>query len=325
MTGPGPDAAPGPGGGVAVLASAPALMIAVERSGDGVRDIHVHPGGQGVWVARMASRLDGRTTLVAALGGESGLALRGLIGAEGIGLHEVPVSRPSAVWISDDREGESATVADLDAPELARHESDELANAMLAHGLDSAVAVLTGGPPGVLGAERYRGLAHDLHELGAIVVVDAAVDQVVAACEAGVALVKLAHDDMIEAGLAEGGALEQLVAGARELRDLGAEAVIVSRAERPMIALLGDDRILEIPTPDLGAANHRGAGDSITGAAAAALAAGEPIEDALRLGAAAGAVNVTRQGLGSGHAETIRRLARRLEPRDLGRAPGPAG
>src|SRR5690606_27381957 len=138
----------------------------------GVREVHLHAGGQGFWVARMAARLGARVTLVGAFGGESGTALRALIEAEGIAVRAIETCRPNAVWISDDREGESATVVEPEAPTLMRHESDGLANAVLGAGLESDVTVLTGAPAGVLEADRYRGLAHDLHAVGGRVVAD---------------------------------------------------------------------------------------------------------------------------------------------------------
>jgi hypothetical protein len=59
--------------------------------------------------------------------------------------------------------------------------------------------------------------------------------------------------------------------------------------------------------------NHRGAGDSMTGAIAAGMAAGLSPEEILRLAVAAAALNVTRHGLGSGDSEAIGRLAARVD------------
>jgi len=304
-------------GTVSVLACASALMVSVERGEDGrVSDIHLHAGGQGFWVGRMAARLGARVTLVGPFGGEPGLALRALIEAEGLRVRSIETCPPNGVWISDDDEGESATVAELDSPALARHEADGLFNALLAAGLESEVTVLTGGPPGVLEAERYQGLAHDLHAVGGRVVADLSGGELLAALDGGVDLVKVAHDELVGAGLASGDDPEELLTGAREMRERGAGAVLVSRGDRPLLADL-DGRVVEVETPAFQPVNHRGAGDSMTGALAAALAAGEPVDAALRLAVAAGALNVTRRGLGSGDADAIRRLAERVEIRAL--------
>ena len=56
----------------------------------------------------------------------------------------------------------------------------------------------------------------------------------------------------------------------------------------------------------------------MTAAMAAVLAAGGDLPQALRTGAAAGALNVTRRGLGSGDADAIANLARLIR---LNRSP----
>jgi 1-phosphofructokinase len=304
------------GGRVSVLACSLALMVSVERDeGRQVRDIHLHAGGQGFWVARMAARLGAEVTLVTALGGEPGVALEALVRSEGLGLTAVESASPNAVWISDDEEGEIATVAELPSPSLARHEADGLFNALLAAGLESDVTVLTGSPPGVLAAERYTGLAHDLHALDGRVLADLSGDQLAASLDGGVDAVKVAHDEMIAAGLAAGETARSLLSGARKMRKRGADWVLVSRAEKPLLADL-DGRRVEVGIPAFHPVNHRGAGDSMTGATAAGMAAGLSPEEILRLAVAAAALNVTRHGLGSGDSEAIGRLAARVDVSD---------
>ena len=60
--------------------------------------------------------------------------------------------------------------------------------------------------------------------------------------------------------------------------------------------------------PKMQTADTSGAGDSLTAGIAATLARGGTIEEAVALGAAAGALNVTRHGLGTGEAETVHKL-----------------
>ena len=61
-----------------------------------------------------------------------------------------------------------------------------------------------------------------------------------------------------------------------------------------------------------------GAGDSMTAALAFAQASGMAPDDALKLAVAAGAMNVTRHGLGSGDAEAIEQLAANVEIEEIG-------
>jgi 1-phosphofructokinase len=58
----------------------------------------------------------------------------------------------------------------------------------------------------------------------------------------------------------------------------------------------------------------------MTAALAVALAHGRATDDALRMATAAGALNVTRLGLGTGDRRAIERLAERIEIRELDQA-----
>jgi 1-phosphofructokinase len=98
----------------------------------------------------------------------------------------------------------------------------------------------------------------------------------------------------------------------RRLHDDGAEAVLVSRADAGALALI-DDRVYEVGMPKLTPAETRGAGDSMTAGVAATLARGGDLLEAVRTGAAAGALNVTRHGLGTGHADAVRVLTERVD------------
>ena len=69
-----------------------------------------------------------------------------------------------------------------------------------------------------------------------------------------------------------------------------------------MLVALGLDTELCVPlggeAPRMQRVDHRGAGDTMTAGIAAALGHGRQTSEALRLGAAAGASNVTRRGPG---------------------------
>jgi 1-phosphofructokinase len=87
--------------------------------------------------------------------------------------------------------------------------------------------------------------------------------------------------------------------------------VLVSRADKGALALL-DGEAYRVEPPRLEVADARGAGDSMTAGVAAVLAQGGDDATAVRTGAAAGALNVTRHGLGSGRVDAVRSLVDRV-------------
>ena len=75
------DARAGDGGRVAVFAPSPLLTVTIEPGSDRP-EVHLHAGGQGVWVGRLAATLGADVVLCCAVGGEPGRVLRALVEAE---------------------------------------------------------------------------------------------------------------------------------------------------------------------------------------------------------------------------------------------------
>jgi 1-phosphofructokinase len=168
----------------------------------------------------------------------------------------------------------------------------------------------------------YRRLAADLRKAGRVVVADLSGPPLTEALAAGLRLLKVSHEQLLEDGLAKSDDSDELIAAMHRLRDEGAEQVVLSRADQPPWALLDGDEVIEVVGPHLEEVDHHGAGDSMTAGLAAGLALGMDTGAALRLAAAAGALNVTRRGLASGDREAIERLAGHVQLRT--RAPGAA-
>jgi 1-phosphofructokinase len=204
------------------------------------------------------------------------------------------------------------TALDHPGQPLARHDIDELYGLALAEGLRAGTCVLSGpAEPSVVPPDVYRRLAADLTNNGARVVADLSGDHVAAVCEGGLYLLKVAHDELVKDGRAENDSRQALAAAIRTLHDEGAESVVVSHADRPSIALL-EGELYQVITPKLEAADTSGAGDSLTAGMTAVLAKGGDLSDAIRTGAAAAAINVTRHGLGSGRSGAIAELVPRV-------------
>jgi 1-phosphofructokinase len=291
-----------------VFAPSPMLSVTVESKGD-LPDVHLHAGGQGFWLARMIAELGVEVTLCGTFGGETGEVLHTLIERASVAVHRVAAEPANAAEIHDRRGGESVTVAEMPATPLSRHVVDELFGAALVEGLTATVCVL-GGPtaPDVLPPDVYRRLAADLVSNGKTVVADLSGEFLTAVLDGGISIIKASHEDLVADGQARSGEAADLADAIGRLHARGAGTVVVSRADLPALAML-DDEIVEVVSPRLEPVEVRGAGDSMTAGIAVAVARGQGLDSALRLGAAAGSLNVTRRGLGSGQRGDIERLA----------------
>ncbi|NED94941.1 phosphofructokinase [Phytoactinopolyspora alkaliphila] len=296
--------------GVVVFVPSPLLTITIENHGT-QPDIHLHAGGQGVWQSRMLVTLGSQVTMCAVLGGETGHVLRPLLEAEGLTVRYVEGSGRNGSYVHDRRRDTREVVAEALAMPLARHELDQLYDMTLSASLDASAVILSG-PAGddTIPAGIYRRLAADLRATGRMVVVDLSGERLAAALQAGVDVLKVSDDELMADGRLTRSDTGAIIEAMYHLHEEGASRVVVSRAAEPALAL---DRgeVVEITVPRLQAADTHGAGDSFTAGVTVALTRGASFHDALRLGAAAGAVNVTRHGLGSGDVESI------LKVRDL--------
>lgn len=305
-------------GGVTVFTPSPILTVTLEAGGAGKTELHLHAGGQGFWIARMAAALEEPVTLCTTLGGETGRVLRVLIEAEGVTLDAVQTLAANGAYVHDRRTGERRVIAEVEGGSLVRHEADDLYCRALVIGLESAVTVLAGQPPtSKLPPEFYGRLSGDLRANRRQVVADLTGDELNAALKGGIDVLKISDEELLRDGFAPSRDVPDIANGMKRLRRAGARSVLISRAEEPALVLL-EDSILEVSVPRIAPVDFRGAGDSMTAALAVALARGLHGQDALRLAAASGTLNVTRHGLGTGSRESIERMAKHVTIRELG-------
>lgn len=315
-------------GEVQACVFAPGLLLTVTVEGDPQEarpaEVHLHAGGQGLWLSRMLQRLGHRVVLATALGGEPGAVVAGLVADEDVELAAVRVAEPTAAYVHDRREGERDEIVRTPEPALSRHERDDLYGLTLQHAVAAGVCVVTGRPPGsTIDVDFYRRLGADLSNLGVRTVGDLHGEELDAFLDEGrLDVLKASDEDLVADGrLEEGGDLGS-AAAKLSLADVG--LVVVSSADRPTMARAGD-RWLEADSPRLHAADHRGSGDSMTAALVAAVIRDLDHADALRLACAAGAANVTRHGLATADPGLIDELARRVEVREVGGADADGG
>jgi 1-phosphofructokinase len=309
-------------GSLVVFAPSPLLTIMVESSGAPSEEIHLHAGGQGFWVARMAALLGAQVTLCCALGGESGAVLRGLIARESIELLSVECAASNGVYIHARRDGVREQLARTEGKRLSRHEADELYGLAFSAALDAGTALLTGvDPADLLDSEIYRRLASDLRHNGVQVIADLTGAPLKEALAGGLDVLKISEEELLAESLAESIRLEDLLAALDSLHESGADTVLISRAEQPALALDGSSGgYLELTGPRVETLEPRGTGDSMFAALGASLAGAERLDVALRLAMAAGCLNATRHGLGTGTRQEIEHLSGHIDVRELTRA-----
>ena len=300
---------------IAVFAPVLYLTVTIEASSSGNDEVHIHPGGQGFWVARMLKHLDERPLICGPLGGESGKVFRGLLGQFGMDASTIEIAYRSPVIVNDRRSGERVAIANSPSVTLERHEIDDMYGRLLEKALASELCVVTGQSDEIFPIDFYRRLGNDLASGEVRVVADLHGPELGAFLEGGpIEILKVSDEDLEHDGLLDNRSDDQasLIEAMVKLTDAGAGSVVLSRQDKPAVACFGDDWF-EARTPELEPADHRGAGDSMTAGLAAALRRGLGQKDMLALACAAGAANVTRHGLGSADSSLIPGLVEKVE------------
>jgi 1-phosphofructokinase len=299
---------------VAVFAPDPLLSVTVERRGS-EDDVHVHAAGQGVWLSRMAAEMGAEPTLCCFLGGETGAMIRPLLAAHPGARRVVETRGSSGCYVVDRRSGERRLIAASHRPAPQRHELDDLISASCAAALSSSVfAVCNPFPPDGFPDDVYETLVGNVRGAGIPVVVDLSSPRLEHALKGGPDLVKINDWELAQfvRGPVDG---PRGLEAARAVRDAGAGAVAVTRAGAPVLVVPGEGEPYEIVPPRFTHGFREGCGDTMMGATAAGLAQGMSLRQALVLGAAAGAGNFLRHGLGTGTADTVRQLQRQITVR----------
>ncbi|MDA3642607.1 1-phosphofructokinase family hexose kinase [Saccharopolyspora indica] len=244
-----------------------------------VRDVHERAGGKGLNVSRVLHGQGIRTLVVAPVGGAHGDAIREDLDAAGIEHLLLPVPGPTrrtiAVVAEEDTSGE-ATLFNEPGSHLGEADWQRFRALLTTRLAGAPVLVCSGSLPPGCGADSYAELVGDARSRSVPAIVDATGPALLAAAEAGADLVK---PNAVE--LRETTGQDDPVTGARQLRDRGAAAVIVSLGPDGLLAVTGEGSWRAAP-PFAVSGNPTGAGDAAVAALAAGIAGQQDWPERLR-------------------------------------------
>src|SRR5262245_14551425 len=130
--------------GVVIFAPTPVLTVSIERGTTEAEEVHLHAGGQGIWVARMLDSLGCRPIVCGPFGGETGAVAQSILEREGVDLRAVAVAGATAVNVEENTEASQDSLVHTEPPPLDRHELDDLYGVTLGAAVGLRAAVLTG-------------------------------------------------------------------------------------------------------------------------------------------------------------------------------------
>jgi 1-phosphofructokinase len=292
-----------------VFAPSPLLTVTVEHDVHEHEQLHVHVGGQGLWIARMVRTLGMRPQLCAVFGGETGQVGRFLAELEELDVRSIRTEAWNGGYVHDRRGGDRVELVDVPPSPLSRHELDELYSITMAAALSAGTCILAGSHvKEVIPDDVYGRLANDLRSAGVDVIADLSGGSLRAVLEGGPSLVKVSDEELERDGWADSNEQDDVLRGIERLQAAGAGGVVVSRGAQTTLASI-HGLLFEVGAPAVVVVDGRGGGDSMTAALGVASARAMPTIDGLRLAAASGAATVVRRGLATGARDVIEAMA----------------
>ena len=262
------------------------------------------PAGKGINVSRMAHRLGHPTIAFGFLAGETGRIVERALQSEGVQHEFVGVAGQTRVNVTI-VDGQGVATSLLGAGPTVTPEALSMLVGMIRVWLQGGGLLVVAGTiaPGIP-EDSYRGIIESAHRFKVKVILDTHG----APLRHGVA----AGPDMVKPNLAEAEELlgrklpdlSAVVAGAKEIAGRGVGIVVISMGAKGAICFEGG-RVWHAVPPKVDAQGTVGSGDSMVAGLAVALARGEPIEEGLRLGTAAGAATAISEGTALGTAAGV--------------------
>lgn len=284
----------------------PSLTVdAVNR----ITSMRTDPGGKGINVSKVISKLGGKSIAAGILGGDTGRAI--LSALESMGLttcfHFVEGETRTNMKIIDP---EAHTNTDINEPGVTVSEEilGELLAELLGKVTEKDIVVISGSMPKGSPQDTYYTWTKAFREKGAKVILDADGELLKAGLKASPYLIKPNNHEL---SALTGKTLEtpkELEETARSLmKEYGIEKTVVSMGGAGALYVTADETIyaegLKVPV-----GSTVGAGDSVVAALAVAEESGMSLEETVCLSTATGAANVMCSGTQAAEYEVVEKL-----------------
>ncbi len=273
-----------------------------------VLKVETDAGGKGINCSRMLKRLGAETLAVAFLGGKTGDFVRTVLDKEGIPHDCVQTKQATRTCICvEDASGTPPTTFNerggpIEHPELV---------ALLERAKDasrkSSYVVFGGSVPVGVNPDIYAVLIQIASAGGAKAVLDADGDAFMQGVKSKPFMIKPNRDEAEHILNEEFSSKADVARGALKLSELGIELVVISLGKQGAIACY-QGSVYDATSPQVKAVSTIGSGDSMIAGMLCALEQGAGIEDALRLGCAAGAATAMSNGADIGDKADVDKL-----------------
>ncbi len=271
------------------------------------------PGGKGINVSRVIHELGGESIAMGFAPGGLGRYIEQTLETEGIEtdfIHTRGETRTNITMVDESRH--MHTILSDPGPQTDKHYADDLRKRLRKHLHAGDWLVLAGSIPPPLTADLYTEMIQEASEMGVHTVLDADGE----ALAAGAA----ARPEMLKGNRRE---LERLLGrhlddeestleAARQVQDSGVGKVVVTRGRDGAVAV-SDQRYLRGLAPRVRAVSAVGSGDSFLAGVILTLSRGGGMEEALRLGIAAGTATVLTLGTELCHRREVDILLSRVK------------
>lgn len=265
------------------------------------------PGGKGINVSRILSRLGVENTALGFLGGFTGDFLKETLASENITTDFVQVTGDTRINIKL-KHGEETEI-NGQGPTITPEEADELCRKLDSLAVGDIV-VLSGSVPSSLGGMYYDRLIEACGRIGVRFVLDTTGEAMLRGVSHRPLLIKPNHHELAELFNVEINSIDQIVYYGKKLQEQGAEHVLVSMAGDGAV-LITKKGVYRSNVPQGTVRNSVGAGDSMIAGFVGAWAQGGDVMEAFATGVACGSATAFSDDLAE--TELIHKLRKQVE------------